>query len=66
MAGVVELAGAIAVHGLAVVTLGALQVALAGAAVGIAEISVVAGIAVRRTELLPALALSGGLGAVSG
>lgn len=66
MTSVVQLAGTIAVHGFAVVTLGALQVALAGTAVWIPEVSVIARIAVWRAELLSALALSGGVGAVSG
>lgn len=66
MTGVIQLAGTITVRRFAVITIGALQVAFAGSASGIAEVSVIAGVAVRRRVFFPTLALPGGVGAVSG
>lgn len=66
MTGVIYLARAVAVRRFAVITVSALQIALAWTAIGIAEVSVVAGVAVRRREFFPALALPGRISAIPG
>lgn len=66
MAGVVRLAGTVALRRLAMVTVRAGQVAVAGPAIRIAVVSVIAGIAIRWCELLAALALPARIGAVPG
>lgn len=66
MTSVVRFAGAVAIRRFAVVTVGAFQATNAGPTIGIAEVTVITGVTVRRRELLPTLALASGIGAVAG